>query len=412
MQLLILLIFQQTRVSLDAGHNSRMLLLLLLLRRLLLIFTDEMLDAQLLGRGHRAAGRAASLLLLLQLVFVGPLQRAAGGRALRRPRILVLTRNGAAMGRKGALVIVFATAGAAIAVGVHEHVVANIRRRRQAMMIHRHAIQRHRIAVVAPAATIPSTTTTTTTQGVAAFHGVLTQLHHLVIEFRLLIPLILRPHFALLPLPRAALATEDEDDDDENDDGHADPETHDGDQFRRRQGVVIQGVGRTGFRRAGQGGGRGGGYGAVDSRVRLVAVGPRVTGGTGAEIVAVFVGAGAVDAGATDGAFVHVFLAFVARVAVRAFALVPAGDFHASPAVGARHQRAGLEGLLAVFADVTGVAATGVSATFQVEAGAAVGARRGVAAALPRLASASSVTRRTLTRDLARFTSSAFTACE
>ena len=68
-----------------------------------------------------------------------------------------------------------------------------------------------------------------------ALHRVLIQLDHLVVEFRFLVPLVLRADFALLSLSHSPLSTEDEDDDDENDDGDADAQADDGDQLGSRQ---------------------------------------------------------------------------------------------------------------------------------------------------------------------------------
>ena len=123
--LLKLLILQHTRVSFNRGNGGRMLLLPRLL--MMMILANEMLDAQLFRRRDGASGRPTSLLLLLlllKLIFVGSRERAASRSPLRRSHVLVFTRDGAAIRRKGAFVVVFASG--AVAVDVDEHVVADV----------------------------------------------------------------------------------------------------------------------------------------------------------------------------------------------------------------------------------------------------------------------------------------------
>ena len=94
--------------------------------RLLMIFADEMLDAQLLCRRHRVSRRPTSLLLLLlQLIFVGPRERAASGCSLRRADVIILAASdNATIGRESPLVIVFAAR--AVETHFHKNVIADV----------------------------------------------------------------------------------------------------------------------------------------------------------------------------------------------------------------------------------------------------------------------------------------------
>lgn len=321
--LLKLMILQHYRVSLNRGHGSGMLL------RLIMVLADELLDAQLFRRSHGAAGRPTPL--LLELIFVGPRKRATRRRPLRRPHILVLTRNGTAIRREGEFVIVFAAG--AVAAHVNKHVVADVGSGRQPMIVD----------AGSQCCTLSSAASAAVGTGESALHRVLIQLDHLVVEFRFLVPLILRANFMLQTLSRSSLSAEDEDDDDEDDDGDADAKADDGDQFRTRQRIVF--AGNFACRLLGEGGrGSGGSRGRgmvtrADLRVRFVAVEATVAEVALALVIAGLVGAFAVNAGLTFRAFVDVRLAFFAGVTVRTLALeVAAGNLHARAAVGAGHQ--------------------------------------------------------------------------
>ena len=248
------------------------------------------------------------------------------------------------------------------------------------------------------------TTTDAATGGVAALQSILVHFDDFVVEFRLLFAV--RVHVALT-IVCASLTTKNEDDDDENDDGDADAETDDGDQLGSRQRVVVPV--REGSRRFGDAGGDGVDNSCVGP-VGDVAVGAAVTGVASAFVITVFVKAIAVNAWLTNGALVQVAFAFFPGVTFGAFAFEPAGNFHARSAVGAGHQRAGFEGFFALFAHVSGVASAGECASFQIEAGAAVGARIRIASASPGFASPARVAGWTLTCDFAEFAGGAFAA--
>ena len=367
-----------------------------------MIFADEMLDAQLLCRRHRVSRRSTSLLLLLllQLIFVGPRERAASGCSLRRADVIILAASdNATIGRESPLVIVFAAR--AVETHFHKNIIADVGGRRQSMISDAataaSAIERHSIGAAAIAAAVAASTA----HGVTTLHRVLTQLDHLVVELCLFVAFILRPHRVHLSFSRASLPTEDEDDDDENDESDDDAETDYGHQLRGCQRIVVV---------AGVGSARRWDFGSIDGRrgngsrghadvvVILFAIESAVAGIARALVETLHVGARAMHAGISLGAFVDVHVTFFSRESFGAFAFEAAGDVDAGAAVGARHQRTRLQRVFTFFADETfGADAREIAAFFD-EAGAAVGARLRVADALTRLAITTRISRRALTR--------------